>query len=619
MERAQLEGLISRFEALAARKPLAYQWLVFGLAAVGYLYLGLVVLALTGLLLLVLVSFVYLKAAAIKLLVLVGAPLLVIVRSLRVRLQTPSGEPLTRANAPDLYRLLDDSRRQLKIPRLHQVLLTSDFNAGVMQVPRLGLFGWHKNYLLIGLPLMKSLTVEQFRAVLAHELGHLSRGHARVGNWIYRLRLIWQRLNQVFAESSHWGAVLVRPFFKHYIPYFTAASFPLARANEYEADATSLRLTSARSTAQALTAVNIVNAYFTEKFWPDIQAAAKECPQPAFAPFSSFAPQALESVPTETIKGWQDKALARKTSYADTHPSLTDRLKSIGAEAEFAPPASGEGAETLLGPNRARWEQAFDERWRARVAESWKQLHERTQANRGRIVELRAKAAETELDERSALDLANLEEEIGEGPAVALAMRRALVEKYPNSLPVRFALARQLLQSDDAEGIAPMESVVSGEPEAILPGTQLLRDFYARQNDMSRAAHWNDKLLERVNLLEAAKRERSRWRLSDKLAAHQLAPEQLSSLVAQLKAITGVRCAHLARKLTRHFPEKPLYVLGFKSTPWWKLDNRAKANAILRRMSQEVRFPGETIIVSLEGSNQGFAKKIRRVRGSRIV
>ena len=42
-------------------------------------------------------------------------------------------------------------------------------------------------------------------------------------------------------------------------------------------------------------------------------------------------------------------------------------------------------------------------------------------------------------------------------------------------------------------------------------------------------------------------------------------------------------------------------------------------DAILRRMSQEVRFPGETIIVSLEGSNQGFAKKIRRVKGSRIV
>jgi hypothetical protein len=33
-----------------------------------------------------------------------------------------------------------------------------DFNAAVVQAPRLGLFGWYRNYLLIGLPLAKALT-----------------------------------------------------------------------------------------------------------------------------------------------------------------------------------------------------------------------------------------------------------------------------------------------------------------------------------------------------------------------------------------------------------------------------------------------------------------------------
>ncbi len=75
--------------------------------------------------------------------------------------------------------MLDGLRSRLRHPRIHRVLLTPDFNAGVMQVPRLGLLGWYRSYLFIGLPLMKSLTVEQFQAVLAHELGHLSGGHAR--------------------------------------------------------------------------------------------------------------------------------------------------------------------------------------------------------------------------------------------------------------------------------------------------------------------------------------------------------------------------------------------------------------------------------------------------------
>jgi len=54
----------------------------------------------------------------------------------------------------------------------------------VVQSPREGIVGWPRNYLLIGLPLMKTLSVDQFEAVLAHELGHVARGHGKVSNWI---------------------------------------------------------------------------------------------------------------------------------------------------------------------------------------------------------------------------------------------------------------------------------------------------------------------------------------------------------------------------------------------------------------------------------------------------
>jgi Zn-dependent protease with chaperone function len=619
MEQEAFEALIARNEERAARTPRAYRWRVFCLATLGYLYLALVVGLLIGLLGAIVGSLSTLSVVGIKLLIIVGAPLLMILRAMWVKLTPPSGVALTRENSPSLYRMLEDLRRRLKTPRLHRVLLTADFNAGITQVPRLGLLGWYQNYLLIGLPLMKALTVEQFRAVLAHEFGHLSAGHSRVTNRIYRLRIVWQRLNQAFTETRHWGSFLIRPFVKRYIPYFNATSFPLARANEYEADAASVRVTSARSAAQALTSVNVAGAYLTEKYWPAINLAARETPQPSFAPYSAFQAQDIKDVPVEVLKGWQDKALARVTSYADTHPSLADRLRAIGVEAEFAPPSKGEGAETLLGPHRAQWESEFDEHWRTKVAESWKRLHERTQANRVRIAELRAKAAQAELDEPAAIELVNLEEEVGEGSAAALAMRRALMEKYPNSQPLRFALARQLLQAGDSEGVAAMESVMAAEPEAVLLGTQILRDFYARQNQMPIATRWHQKYLERANLVQTGQRERSRWLLSDAVVPHGLASEDLARLVAQLKVITELKRTYLARKLTRHLPDKPLYVLGFRCTPWWKLDDRAKRNALTQQIRQKVKFPGDTLIIALEGPNAKFAAKIRRVKGARIV
>jgi len=81
-------------------------------------------------------------------------------------------------------------------------LITDDFNAAVVQIPRLGLLGWYRNTLLIGLPLMKALTRQQLAAVLAHEFGHLAGGHGRLGNWVYRLRFGWARLAQGAARPA---------------------------------------------------------------------------------------------------------------------------------------------------------------------------------------------------------------------------------------------------------------------------------------------------------------------------------------------------------------------------------------------------------------------------------
>src|SRR5262249_20967549 len=144
------------------------------------------------------------------------------------------------------------------------------------------------------------------------------------------------------------------------------------------------------------------------KYWPKIHSAARELPQPAFAPYSEFLATAIRDVPAVELRGWQETALAARTSYEDTHPCLADRLRAIGAEAQFAPPSAGASAEQLLGGERARLERAFDAQWRQRVAETWKQVHENTRRNRTRLAELRSHGP---LDEPRALELADLEED----------------------------------------------------------------------------------------------------------------------------------------------------------------------------------------------------------------
>ena len=73
------------------------------------------------------------------------------------------------------------------------------------------------------------------------------------------------------------------------------------------------------------------------------------------------------------------------------------------------------------------------------------------------------------------------------------------------------------------------------------------------------------------------------------------------------------------KKRVRHMPERACYVLGFALDgwlPWGKTDG---SQAALRRIQQSVQFPGETMILSVEGGNSAFRRKFRWMRGSRIV
>jgi Zn-dependent protease with chaperone function len=618
MERAEFDALIERMERVAVERPLAYRRRVFGLAALGYAYLLFVVLVLLVLSALSIWSLVYLKGLGLKLVLIVGALLYAVLRSLWVKQEPPAGDRVTADDAPQLFKMLEELRQRLRTPALHRVLVTPEFNASVSQVPRLGLFGWHRNFLVLGLPLMKGLTVEQFKSVLAHELGHLSRGHARAANWIYRMRVIWVRLESTFESRPRWGAGLIRKFFTWYIPFFSAVSFPFARANEYEADAASVQLTSARDTAQALTNVHVIGSYFAQKYWPVIHAAAKDSPQPAFAPYSGFVAPAISEVPTSELEQWLDTALNQITSRVDTHPSLGDRLKAIGAPAEFAPPSLGGGADELFGSALSRLEKTFDSRWREGILVAWQKQYEATQVKRSRLAALQAEEAQAPLNEQDSLEMAALVEEVGAGGARALPLLRAAVARFPESNAARFALARSLLSGGEEEGVSLMDGVIAADPASLLAGSALLRHYFSQRGDHAKGKIWHDRYVDEAIRLQQGQKTRRTLLLSDRYEPHGLDAQAAANLTLQLKAVKGVKHAYLVRKVDARFPDPPLYVLGVRCTGFFELHSQSRVTRILKEITQKVAFKGETNILSVDANLYKFARKMRRVKGAKL-
>lgn len=620
MNSEQFKALVNNLERKARESPRYYQLKVLLLATLGNVYVGAVLLLVVALLAALFASIVVLKALAVKLIVVVGFFLWIILKALWVKIDPPEGTEIKAGQAPELFAMVEGLRGRLGAPRFHHVLITDDFNAGVVQSPRLGIFGWPRNYLLIGLPLMKALTAGQLEAVLAHEFGHLAKGHGRLSNWIYRQRLRWARLLAVLDASDSRGSVLFKPFLNWFAPYFNAYSFPMARANEYEADAASAGLTSPQTAAEALTSVNVVGSYLAERYWPGIHKQADEQPQPSFAPYSGIGHGVATELDEALAAAWLDRAMARNADSTDTHPALSDRLEAIGEPPRLALPGAGQTADRLLGSVLGSITERFDQRWRDNISSSWEERYREVQEGHRQLAELNAQfEAGAELTVRGAYDRARLTETIGNDADDALAQLHALHERAPDEALACFALGMRLLGRNDAGGCALIERAMRLDESATANGCELLWDYHWRNGNEEEAHAWHQRLVDRLQLQEAAAKERNRLLIGDRFEQHGLADTELAGLRDALRGIRGLHKAYLVRKRVEYLAHSPCYVFGYRTTKWFQLHRRGRAREVLRQIQESVRFPGETLIICLEGGNHRFGRKFGRIHGARIL
>ena len=324
---------VGKLEEFAGREPSKYTLRVGLLAALGYAYI-LLVLAIVMLLIYGLLYLTFAEGRFNFYVLKIGWVLLmlgyVVVRALWVSIPAPAGIELSRDDAPRLHALVDELTGVLQAPRVHHLLIDDEYNAALAQIPRLGPLGWHTNYLVLGLPLMQALSPEQFRAVIAHELGHLSGNHGRFASWIYRVRQTWFQLLVRLQSEGRWGAGVFLKFFNWYAPYFNAYSFVLARRHEYEADRAAAQIAGARNTAEALTTVDVKGTYLSEKYWPEVFKSADTRAEPERGAYARMSAALCEALPAQDASAYLLRALSRETGYDDTHPSLSARLAALG-------------------------------------------------------------------------------------------------------------------------------------------------------------------------------------------------------------------------------------------------------------------------------------------------
>jgi Zn-dependent protease with chaperone function len=615
---------VARMTAEAAARPSFHRRRIVVLATLAYAYLF-------GVMALLLVVTLLLGVAMLRLhavyLVKLGIPLLIldwiVIRSLWVRLEPPTGRELLFEEAPQLDAEITRVRRALGVNALHRTFVTGDLNAAVVQHPTLGILGGYRNYLVVGLPLLQALSREEFVAVLAHEFGHLSGNHGRFGAWMYRVRGTWSAIFASLEEQGSGGARLFRGFIEWFAPLFSAATFVLARQQEYEADRCAAEATDARTAATALVRLRVAERQLSEEFWPEVGRRVAAQQRPSEGLLAEQAALLARGPGPDVASRWAGEALLSPTDVADTHPSLSDRLRALGVPGEIAAAAAAKplersAAEELLGESLAPLRAELDESWRDSVAEQWRHDHEVHAHQARQLEELRGRdAAGAPLDDASRWDLVQRTLAV-EGPETATPLVEAFLTDNPAHAGAQWTRGQLALARGDESGLASLEATVALDVSSIPFASALAYEWLHERGRIAEADAWRARGEHFEREFALANEERASLPPDAVFEPHGLDEAYLETLRAALRDRPMVEKAWLVRRRVEYLPGIPSFVLLVWPVAKFEWNLQKKRTELLEDIGTQVPLPEATLIALQNSGARVLERRLRETVGAPV-
>ncbi len=546
--------------------------------------------------------------------------------------EAPKGRVLKPSEFPELHELLSQIRRELHCGRVSRVLLTTDFNAAVVEQPRLGLLGWSRTYLLLGLPLLNTLSMDELRAVLGHEFAHLSAHHGRFSGWIYRLRSSWElvfnRLQTIPVKNSFDRTLrrLLGAWIDWYWPSFNAHAFVLSRENEYEADRAAARVGGARHLASALWRMDCSTLRLAEKFWNDLWQLANtqtEPPEDVFDRMHGMLRQAPEEADAQR---WMEQASQVLTDNADTHPALSDRLRALElrlsdvAENRFPMPAQRSSISELFGIYSDSLQREMNQQWQQDVLKVWRERQARAVSLQHRLGSLTRAIPDVERNATELWERARAVWEL-EGPEPALPLLRQVLELRPTHSAASLALGQHLLSQGHSEGEVVLRRVLDrGDDELTTHICEALLRHFRTTGDSQAMKEIRDRLSRYEIAVEGSQRERSAVSASDRFIEHGLTDDELGRLQETLQQDSGLERAWLVRKDLQHFPQQRLFVLCVQTPKnWLGRSNAERDFALVLRLQPQLKLPGRVFVLAAQGGFRALGRRVMSIPNAGVL
>jgi Zn-dependent protease with chaperone function len=249
----------------------------------------------------------------------------------------PPGPRVRELDEPKLFATIEEIATTTGQEMPAEVYFVNDVNAFVTQ--RGGVMGFGGRRVMgLGLPLMQAVSVQEFKAILAHEFGHYHGGDVKLGPWIYKTHgAIGRTINQLDEN-------ILQYIFIFYGRLFLRVTHAISRAQEFVADQVAARAAGAGAMISGLRTVHAAavaySGFVESELAPVVQSGYLP---PVHAGFSRYLANPATRPYLERMVQHEEEQ--GKTDPYDTHPSLRDRIAALsglpaGSAGDTRPAAS---------------------------------------------------------------------------------------------------------------------------------------------------------------------------------------------------------------------------------------------------------------------------------------
>lgn len=599
--------------ALFNEKPQEFFLRVTGLICLGYAYIAMALVVLITFTLFTFILLMKMPYLAFKL----GLPLLlvlgVIFRSFWIKTPPPAGIKLKKKDYPKVYEIVEEIRSGINAPPVHQIQLIPDFNASVMQRPRLGLLGWQKNYLMLGIQLLKTCSYDEIRSILAHELGHLAEGHSAKDAWIYRVQGVWYQLMQNLHNDQSIATVIFTRFFDWYVPLLDSYTFPYRREQEESADELSVKLVGPELAANTFLSMDLKSHYLEKYYWENVGER-----------YSSPEPPAVYEGMTEALKNgkiekhdaeiWLHESLKVETGYEDSHPCTRDRVATIlKIKPEEVKDYAHSVIDELCRIENPAFDQLFplkgkelcadlDNEYKEFYKDYWLERHQSYNEAKKELEELLAKKTEGEISEEEAATCAYTSL-IVHGFAKSRDLFKEALDRNPEDATLRRTYGQQLLDDKDPDCVSYLEAAMKLDRQMQYECGQMLYGFFKSKDDEDRARHYEEMVIDWIEESIQRQKEVSDVKKDDTFLEHDLKEEVTVAIAEVASQFKEIKTVSLIRKEVKYFPERSFYIFLIDYDRK-HISDADKKNTLLSVILQSIielgNFTGDVIIYHRE-------------------